>query len=199
MRKYTCLVFFGIVGAFLFSGCASTGVIKADMLKEKDKNTVDGMHIYYSITPALDTKKYTGYEDDANARAKCSTNYAMYEASKKAIENGYGFFSITFLEGSNKNPLPIVSISQIEQYCSAPFFDKESNLLDDKCSHIGLGNGSMSHLQKVKVHFYKKRNPFMPLWDAKRTLRTAKKELILRCFNGDRALLLKAENRARYN
>jgi len=75
---------------------------------------------------------------------------------------------------------------------AGPYYDKESNLLDDKCDHIGLGNGTPSRITNVKAYFFKKRNPFIPLWDAKKAVRETHPELIRTCWNGDEALFQEA-------
>jgi len=173
------LLLIGMMAIFVFSGCAGQGPrVDADMTKE-------GMLVKRTFTPNPNTHGYQEYQDIENAEYKCSTEYAIHAIASKALENGYPYFSLEFPKGSNQKPLSIVTSKQITRYCVAPYWDKESNLLDDKCHHIGLGQGTPGRIKNVKARFFKKRNPFMPLWDAKKALSDTEKQLINTCWNGD--------------
>ena len=112
-----------------------------------------------------------------------------YGVADKALSNGYDFFSVEFEKGSNKTPSAINSIDKLDRYCNAPHWDKDTNLLEDKCGHIGLGNGDPRFVEPLNVKFYKQRNPFMPLWDAKKTKKDAWNTLVNECYAGDTSTL----------
>jgi len=192
MKKTIMYVSLALFGMFMFSACGGLGVVRGDLLKKENTSTVNGIFIDQAYAPGLDSLEYKGYQDKNNAKALCSTQIAMHEASSEALKYGYSYFSLTFKKGSTPKPLAIVSSEQISQYCAAPYFDKDSNLLDDKCKHIGLGSGTLISVSSIEVQFFKKRNPFLPLWDARRTLKETEKTLLSRCYGGDRALLNKS-------
>ncbi len=178
MRKIIKLSIVTVAGILLLSACGTGPRVDADMGKRD-------MLVRHAHTPTPNTKGYTGYQDSENAEYKCSTEYTIHAIASKALENGYPYFSLEFPKGSNQKPMPIATTDQITRYCVAPYWDKDSNLLDDKCNHIGLGSGTPGGIRNVKANFFKKRNPFVPLWDAKKALRDTEKELIGTCWNGD--------------
>jgi len=182
------LVFF--TASIFMSGCASGPRVVADMLIKK--NVVKGMHSEIAFIGETDTNKHSGYQNSDNIEYKCSTQFTIHAFATKAIENGYPFFTMQFPKGSNSNPISVVTRKQIDQYCTPTYYDKESSLLDDKCSHIGLGQGTPSVIRNVKARFYKKRNPFIPMWDAKKTISDTTNELINTCWNGDSVAFRKA-------
>jgi len=168
---------------FGFSGCAESGRVDAVMLSKH--NQVKGIKIYRAFTPVPDTQGYTGYQDDENAEYRCSVAYATHAIATKALQNGYPYFNIIYPKGSNSNPLPIITNEKMARYCAAPYWDKESNLLDDKCKHIGLGQGTPGAIGGIKGYFFKQRNPLVPLWDAKKTIRDTYPMLVKSCWKGD--------------
>jgi len=196
MRGFVKVLLVGVVGAFVFSGCALTGSVLADMKKED--GVVKGMDVVRASACTSGTNGYKDYQDPDNAKQRCSIYFALYMTSKKAIENGYNYFLITYKSGSNKNPAPIVSIDKVVHYCDPGYFDKESNLLEDKCGHIGLGNGYPSAFGGLKISFFKKRNPFIPLWDARKILKETKDELVNVCYADDPEGFQRAIEKSRF-
>jgi len=196
MRSFVKILLVGVVGSFLFSGCAFTGKFGAYVKKEN--NVVKGMTKAGGWSESSGTNGYTDYQDPNNAVQRCSINFVLYMISKKAIENGYNYFLITYKAGSNKNPAPIVTVDKMVHYCDPGYFDKETNLLEDKCTHMGLGKGYPKGIGGFDVRFFKKRNPFVPLWDARKILKETKAELVNVCYKDDPGLFQREIEKSRF-
>lgn len=182
MKKF--IVFAGFVSAmFLFSGCANNGVILSDMLTKNNKIT--GIRTMLACGGKANFNGISGYKNESNIYYKCGMKVRLHAIATKALENGYPYFVLVYPEGSNKQPQSIVSVDQSIHYCVAGYYDKETDLLDDKCGHIGLGNGAAGSPKTVEAYFYKKRNPMIAMWDAKRVLRKITPTLVNECWSGD--------------
>lgn len=184
MRVSIKILLLSPLGALMFSGCTPGYRVDADMLQESKQTK--GMRVTFASSLDADKATYRGYQNSDNAKYKCSYELAVHAIATKALENGYPYFSVEYPQGSNSNPMAIVTANQGTRYCVAPYYDSESSLLDDKCGHIGLGNGTPSGVREMKAYYFKKRNPIMPLWDARKTKRDTEKTLMYSCFHGDR-------------
>jgi hypothetical protein len=167
--------------AFLFSGCAASNEYVTGKRLVKN-GQVKGLRTHLAGGPSVDKQSYTGYADENNAVYRCSMKVRIYAIAKEALAHGYPYFALKFPEGSNKNPAAVTSVDGVLHYCVPGYYDKETDLLDDKCGHIGLGNGTPNGPVMLDGIFYKKRNPFMPLWDAKKVVQKLKPELRKECW-----------------
>jgi len=171
MRRKVFVMATMAVATLLFSGCgsANNGYVTGKMLMEKGQ--VRGVRTLHTITPTADMKNNGKHADKNNIAYRASLEERIYAIAKEALKNGYPYFALRFPEGSNKNPQAIVSVDKVLHYCVPGYYDKETDLLDDKCGHIGLGSGTPTGPVQLDGIFYKKRNPFIPLWDAKKTVK----------------------------
>jgi len=184
MRKIVLLTSLVLV-SFLFTGCGSTS-FWFNATPVKIGGEIRGMDIKAVRVKGVNKKAYPykNYEDSSNITYRCAYNFALLGVATKALENGYGYFTLEFPEGSNYAPLSVNSISKLDRYCNAPHWDKETSLLEDKCGHIGLGNGTPFRVKSMKVKYFKSRNPMIPVWSAKKTKQETWKTLTEECFVG---------------
>jgi len=167
----------------LFSGCARTGVITADMLLKDNK--VSGISTKIVSGKKVSLSGEHGYQDEANVYYKCNMKIRLHAIATKALENGYPYFVVVYPKGSNKNPVAITSLTQSIHYCVAGYYDEKTDFLVDKCGHIGLGRGIPASPILVEAYFYKKRNPIIAMWDAKKVLAEITPTLVKECWDGD--------------
>ncbi len=181
MRRKVFLMAAMAAAAFLFSGCGTNnGYLIGKTLTQKGQ--VKGIRTMRSRCPSVDIKSHQGYADVNNVFYRCAIRTRIYAIAKEALRNGYPYFALKFPDGSNKNPQAIASVEKVLHYCVLGYYDKETDLLDDKCGHIGLGNGTPAGPMWVDGIFYKKRNPFMPLWDAHKTVQKLEPVLKDECW-----------------
>lgn len=186
MSKNIYLVILAIFGSPFLGGCGSSSYW-INAYTEKENGSVKKMYVNTARTPKVNEEKCDngGCADDANIYYHCAHNYMLNAISTKALEGGYSYFTLSFPEGSNKEPIAINRIEQHLNYCNAPYYDPKTDLLEDKCNHIGLGAGYPAVMRNVSVKFYKERNPFVPTWNAEKTKRETLKELQSQCYKND--------------
>jgi hypothetical protein len=170
--------------AFVFSGCASNGYVNVKKLTRNDQ--VKGVRILKSWVPAVNTHGYKEYADFNNAGYRCSIRLHLYTIAKEALKQGYPYFTLRFPEGSNKTPYAVASTEKLFHYCVPGYYDKDTDLLDDKCGHIGFGNGTPGGPVWTEGIFFKKRSPLVPVWDAKKIINELEPSLVHECWNDDR-------------
>jgi hypothetical protein len=179
-------VFLLTLGLFLFSGCAPyVGVLNADMLVKENKKV--GIRTVLASGSKTSFKGESGYQDKRNVYYKCDMKIRLHAIATKALENGYPYFVVVYPKGSNKKPVAITSLSQSIHYCVAGYYDKKTDFLVDKCGHVGLGSGTPSSPKILEAYFYKKRNPIIAMWDAKKVLAEINPTLVNECWSGDKA------------
>ncbi len=178
------MVLFGV--ALMFSGCVQDQQIFGETLVKDGK--VVGIKRAVIRKMDYDESEGSKHQSARNIRMRCNLTSKLIVSAKKALEHGYPYFTIRYTKGSNNNPLPINTTTKMIHYCDPGYHDKESDLLDDKCGHIGLGKSIATFIPGIVVYFHKKRNPFVPMWDAKRVLTEEKEPYIRECLRGNRTM-----------
>lgn len=182
MRTTTTIVL-GLLASIFFSGCSGHSYwMHADTIAKNGKVGQMNINVARAPSPLIKTYDYKGYKEPRNVNYQCSNAYMLHAIATKALENGYNYFTLEFTEGSNKRPLAINRVSQHLNYCNAPYYDAQTDLLEDKCQHTGLGTGAPGTIRNVKAYFHKKKNPLVPMWNASRTKRDAYMELKDNCY-----------------
>lgn len=172
-----------LLSSLIFTGCGS---LWFNATPVKVEGEVRGMDIKHARVKGVNKKDYPhkNQEDSNNITYRCAYNFALLGVSTKALEDGYSYFTLEFPEGSNYAPLAVNAIDKLDRYCNAPHWDKETALLEDKCGHIGLGNGTPYKVKPMKVKYFKSRNPLVPTWSASKTKRETWNTLTKECFIG---------------
>lgn len=187
MRKIlTAIIMAGV--SLMFSGCGHFTVHAKPIIKD---GKTEGLRLgsAHVKTPDLDNYPHKNYYKDTNIEYRCAYNYALYVIADKALSDGYEYFSVEFEKGSNRAPLAINSIDKLDRYCNAPHWDKDTDLLEDKCGHIGFGNGYPINVKTHNIKFHKQRNPLVPLWNARATKRDTWNTLSNECYPGNTSAL----------
>lgn len=190
MRKHILTLVSALILSLLVSGCAgSSPWMNANIAKKEDGR--QEMHINIARAPRLKPELYVykGYKVPQNISYQCANAYMIHAISTKALEKGYNYFTLTFEAGSTKRPLPINSVGKYLRYCNAPYYDKKTDLLEDKCSHIGLGRGYPGVMRNVTALFSKQRNSFVPMWNASQAKKEALAELQNNCYKENPKML----------
>jgi hypothetical protein len=179
-----------LAATFSFSGCAQSSKILGETLSKNGK--IIGIKKAGIRTRTVDISDADSHQHEHNLYYRCSLKGKLIVISKKALELGYPYFTISYTKGSNKNPAAINSVDKIVHYCVPGYFDKDTDLLDDKCGHIGLGKSIATGAPGMVAYFHKTRNPFVPMWDAKRILEQEVHSYVRDCMSGDMETYRKA-------
>lgn len=190
MKRSAVMAMVSFGAMLMFSGCVQDYQVFGETLVKENK--VIG--IKRAVIRKVDYDKSEGskHQSVRNIAMRCNLTSKLIVSAKKALEHGYPYFTITYTKGSNKKPLPINTTTKMMHYCDSGYYDKESDLLDDKCGHIGLGKSTAVFAPGIVVYFHKKRNPFVPVWDAKAILEKEKEPYIKECMRGNHAMYERA-------
>ena len=180
MKRSAVMAMVSFGAMLMFSGCSNNGFVDARMLTKDNKTK--GIRVINVGIPNTDTHGYKDYAEPENADYRCYLRASLYTIAKEALERGYPYFSLYFPDGSNKMPPSIVGTEKIFHYCVPGYYDKDTDLLDDKCGHIGFGTGTPAGVTRIDGVFYKKRNPFVPMWDAKKIMQELEPALLRECW-----------------
>ena len=156
MKKYIKYAILGAAALFM-SGCVTTtNAIRVE------KNS-DQQYYFDSIDGFIKDDKNLGLVD-------ISIKAELLMAAQEGKKNGFKYFAVINKNINNLQGFPITKINDLHEYCYAYKLYKDADYFKRRCPNI----------RGIKIVYFKKAIPGLPLWNIERVLKSEDAKEILK-------------------